>query len=119
MPNAAPIHNPHGSSRSPKSHKPNPRPNSYQRGYTGPAWRGSKNQKGYGGLRGLIWRRDKGICQLCGVLCIPKDAGGTDRRFWPTIDHIIPKSKGGTDDPENLRLACGSCNAAKKDRGAG
>lgn len=30
-----------------------------------------------------------------------------------TLEHIIPKTQGGTDAPENLALACGSCNAAK------
>lgn len=30
-----------------------------------------------------------------------------------TIDHIIPKSKGGTDDHENRVLACRQCNSKK------
>lgn len=29
------------------------------------------------------------------------------------IDHIIPSSKGGTDDEENLCLACRTCNTYK------
>jgi HNH endonuclease len=29
------------------------------------------------------------------------------------IDHFIPRSKGGTDDEENLWLACSSCNVFK------
>lgn len=29
------------------------------------------------------------------------------------IDHIIPKAKGGTDDPDNLWLACRLCNGYK------
>jgi len=32
------------------------------------------------------------------------------------IEHIIPKSKGGTDDEENLWLACHSCNLYKSDQ---
>ena len=33
----------------------------------------------------------------------------------PTIDHIVPRSKGGTNDKSNLRWVCFSCNQLKKD----
>lgn len=32
------------------------------------------------------------------------------------IDHFIPLSKGGTNDPGNLRLACPKCNMSKHDK---
>ncbi len=31
-----------------------------------------------------------------------------------TINHILPKSKGGTDAPDNLQLLCGACNSVKR-----
>lgn len=38
-------------------------------------------------------------------------------RFNPlSVDHRIPKSEGGTDDPENLQILCRSCNSRKKNR---
>ena len=45
---------------------------------------------------------------------------GCSEHFLPqnlTVDHIIPKSKGGTDHLTNLQLLCGYCNSVKGDRG--
>ena len=33
-----------------------------------------------------------------------------------TADHILPKAKGGTTDPENLQLLCEKCNRFKSDK---
>ena len=33
-----------------------------------------------------------------------------------TVDHLIPISKGGTDEISNTVAACNPCNSAKKDR---
>ena len=33
-----------------------------------------------------------------------------------TIDHIFPRSRGGSDDPDNLQLLCGACNSTKSNR---
>jgi|TARA_B100000073_G_C23426250_1_gene449298 hypothetical protein len=54
--------------------------------------------------RNAIYVRDGHKCQYCGAT----------RRL--TIDHVIPKSKGGTDDWENLVVACSSCNIKKGDK---
>lgn len=32
---------------------------------------------------------------------------------WATIDHIHPRAHGGSHDPDNLTLACLSCNSKK------
>ncbi len=52
-----------------------------------------------------ILRRDGYKCSYCGRGDIAL-----------TIDHIIPKSKGGTDSWENLVCACTICNNRKGDR---
>ncbi len=52
-----------------------------------------------------ILRRDSGRCQYCGKTNPPL-----------TIDHIIPKSRGGEDTWENLITACMKCNNRKGNR---
>lgn len=35
---------------------------------------------------------------------------------WATLDHKVPRSKGGSHELSNLVLACNSCNATKGNR---
>lgn len=35
---------------------------------------------------------------------------------FPTIDHLLPRSKGGGNRLENLVLACSKCNSEKGDK---
>ncbi|WP_456425464.1 HNH endonuclease [Rhodocaloribacter sp.] len=51
-----------------------------------------------------VLRRDRFRCQYC---------GSRDRL---TIDHILPKSRGGPDSWENLVAACVPCNNRKGNR---
>ena len=53
-----------------------------------------------------IYIRDKGTCGICGRF-VPPDCF--------TIDHIIPISKGGTYDYDNLQCCCKKCNQLKDD----
>ena len=59
-------------------------------------------------LPGLL-REQRWRCALC---------GGRIRQIDSTVhvDHIIPQSKGGTDDRENLQAVHGRCNSAKGNR---
>lgn len=31
-----------------------------------------------------------------------------------TLEHIVPRCQGGTDDPDNLAMACSRCNSKRK-----
>jgi 5-methylcytosine-specific restriction endonuclease McrA len=53
-----------------------------------------------------IYVRDKGRCQYC-------DKRLNKSRF--TIDHVVPKSKGGKTDWNNLVVSCSKCNTKKGD----
>ncbi|MEU2106485.1 HNH endonuclease signature motif containing protein [Nocardia sp. NPDC019255] len=56
-------------------------------------------------------------CHLCRRKTDPTKVAPHPRS--PTIDHVIPLSKGGTHEPSNCRTACFHCNATKGDRGGG
>ena len=48
-------------------------------------------------------------CSLCGCEMIT----GAYRPNTATLDHIVPRARGGTDVPGNLRLACMRCNSTR------
>lgn len=79
-------------------------------------WRKKENsgKRGYGHrwrqIREQIYQRDKGLCQEC--LRNGRYTTGTD------VDHVIPKSQGGTDSPSNLQLLCRDCHKQKTAREA-
>jgi 5-methylcytosine-specific restriction endonuclease McrA len=51
-----------------------------------------------------ILKRDRDRCQYCGS------------KKQLTIDHIIPRSKGGKHSWDNVVIACATCNSRKGDR---
>ena len=51
--------------------------------------------------RSMIYKRDNNTCMYC----------GSTRKL--TIDHVVPKSKGGGESFNNLVVACSSCNTKK------
>lgn len=56
--------------------------------------------------RQVIYRKDKGVCQICGKEC--------DWNDWEA-DHIVPWSKGGKTEIENGQVLCPTCNSKKSD----
>jgi len=66
--------------------------------------------------RDKVIARDHGVCQICGVKCDETDKGwGSFGERYPTVDHIIPLSKGGTHTWDNVQCACAICNSYKRD----
>lgn len=51
-----------------------------------------------------VARRDNNTCQVCGKILLDREI---------EIDHIIPYSRGGTSDENNLRVTCLECNRKK------
>ena len=54
--------------------------------------------------RRAVFARDGHRCQYC----------GSDRHL--TVDHVVPRSKGGGDTWDNLVTSCAPCNRKKGDR---
>lgn len=57
----------------------------------------------------LVRQRANRLCEYC----------HTSERWQYvqfTIDHVIPLAQGGSDDPDNLALACFHCNRRKADK---
>lgn len=61
-------------------------------------------------LRFEVLRRDNHTCRYCG-------ASSPDVKM--TVDHVVPTTLGGSDDPDNLVAACVDCNAGKSSVPAG
>lgn len=57
--------------------------------------------------RSNLMKRDHHTCQYC---------GGKPGRDELTIDHVLPRSKGGLNSWANCVIACVPCNAGKADR---
>lgn len=51
-----------------------------------------------------VMKRDRHTCQYCGV------------KSDLTLDHVLPRSRGGEDSWENLVTACNTCNVRKGNR---
>jgi 5-methylcytosine-specific restriction endonuclease McrA len=55
--------------------------------------------------RRAVFARDRWTCQYCGV-----------ERTTLTVDHVVPRSKGGPSSWENIVACCAPCNRRKGDR---
>lgn len=59
-------------------------------------------------------KRDHGVCGLC-----HRPVRAKQGPMRPSIDHIIPLSKGGTHELENVQLSHYRCNLSKNNSGSG
>ena len=66
-------------------------------------------------------RQENNLCHICHTVCDDSDYKITDEGYflagdqYPSIDHVIPLSKGGTHTHDNVRLAHFKCNRDKSD----
>ena len=65
--------------------------------------KGSSRGSAWEALRQQVLERDDYVCVYC------NGANGEAT----TVDHVVPKAQGGTDELSNLVAACLKCNARK------
>lgn len=68
-----------------------------------------------------LFQRDDGVCHICGKSCNWEDYREESGAFiagddYPSIDHVIPLSRGGAHEWNNVRLAHFICNSIKADK---
>lgn len=61
-----------------------------------------------------IYQRDDYTCWLCGDL-VDMTANGKTDDWAPSLDHVVPRSKGGAHDESNLKTAHRWCNSVRSD----
>jgi hypothetical protein len=60
--------------------------------------------------RAWVLERNGNTCQSCGTAAGDADPYHPGRTIRLTMGHIVDKSKGGSDEPGNLRAVCNNCN---------
>jgi len=62
-----------------------------------------------------VWQmyaeRDGWVCHICSERIPPRNEADDSTKL--TIDHVIPRSKGGSDAPSNVKSAHSDCNSRK------
>lgn len=61
-----------------------------------------------------VFKKYEGKCQCCGKL-LSFDVGVTENDY-PSIDHVIPLSRGGSHQWKNVQLLCRKCNILKSNK---
>jgi 5-methylcytosine-specific restriction endonuclease McrA len=76
-------------------------------------------------VRKAVFRRDNYTCRACGIVehAVKRQRGGYGYYtqidgVYLSIDHIHPRSLGGSSEMNNLRVLCTRCNTAKGARPA-
>ncbi len=58
-------------------------------------------------------------CENCGVETVPAEQhkkGVTPPKNETHVDHVVPRAKGGTGEPDNGQVLCRECNIQKSDK---
>lgn len=56
----------------------------------------------------------KGMMRCCYCRC-PVTLDGSNDQMSATVDHVVPRSRGGSNHKTNKRIACKRCNNEKGD----
>ena len=60
-----------------------------------------------------VFARDGYACRYCGRQCVDPLSGEPRRPDVRTLDHVVPRSRGGRHIDDNCVVACSECNTRK------
>lgn len=67
-----------------------------------------------------VWDKTNGHCWYCGIQLIIRDEHDPDSRLlsrqWFALDHVMPRTLGGSNDASNLVPVCLICNSTKNNK---
>jgi 5-methylcytosine-specific restriction endonuclease McrA len=78
-----------------------------------------------GSIRKNLWprivERDGLVCRWCQKVLqrVPRGHEGDLKHFHATMDHVVPRSRGGETTFENIVVACHLCNQRRSNHGKG
>lgn len=64
-------------------------------------------------IKKKVWEKTAGRCYYCGKQTSPFGNGATSF----CVDHVLPQTRGGKDEINNLVPACFACNSQKSSKG--
>ena len=70
----------------------------------------TRSRKKNKNIRQIVFDECGGVCPVCG--CKMQNKNQNESNFM-TLDHIIPKSKGGNSTISNIQGMCKTCNNIK------
>ena len=62
-----------------------------------------------------LWRLQNGLCYFCDCETHIRKPGGPIHQRMATVEHMIPRSRGGSNYMTNLKMSCYDCNNSRGD----
>lgn len=66
-------------------------------------------------IRTKLFHKQHGLCIFCKCsMKAPKSGQRKQEDNYATLEHIVPRSEGGTNDESNFAVSCFACNSVRR-----